>query len=144
MLLYEADNLMLFQGTIESPDIPTVNYHISAGKGETLPLRSRFFWFRVLTPFLADTSNEGAFPVFSVFSTIAILPRLASKRLFLEGGIASLSSSRLRHQQSLSSTRMRCQRFSTSRGGNLNIPNTWRNHQKVRSRRGDRPNRSWT
>jgi hypothetical protein len=38
MLLHEANNLMLLQGIIESPDIPAVyNYEI-AGEGETLPL----------------------------------------------------------------------------------------------------------
>jgi hypothetical protein len=41
MFLHEADNLMLLQGIVESPDVPTVYDHESAGEeGEALPLRS--------------------------------------------------------------------------------------------------------
>jgi hypothetical protein len=61
MLLYEANNLMLFQGIIESPDIPIVYNHGIVGEGETLPLRPRCFWLRVLTPVLVGSPKRGTF-----------------------------------------------------------------------------------
>jgi hypothetical protein len=82
MFLHEADNLMLLHRIDESPDVPTIYYHKSVGEEKALPLWSRFFWLRVLTLLLADTSNEGAL---LEFPAIAKLPRLTSKRLFQAG-----------------------------------------------------------
>jgi hypothetical protein len=49
---------MLFQGIIESPDIPAVDNHEIAGEGEALPLL-RCLWLRLLTPLLAVTPKRG-------------------------------------------------------------------------------------
>jgi hypothetical protein len=60
MLLHEANNLILFQGIIESPDIPAIYNHKIAGEGGTLPLLPRCFWLRVQTPLLVGTPKREA------------------------------------------------------------------------------------
>jgi hypothetical protein len=36
VLLYESNNLMLFQGIVKTPDIPARNNHVFSGEGGTL------------------------------------------------------------------------------------------------------------
>jgi hypothetical protein len=73
MLLHEANNLMLLQGIIKSPDIPAEYNYSFAGEGETLPLRPRCFWLRVRTPHWIDTSKIGAFTDLPAISTSPVL-----------------------------------------------------------------------
>jgi hypothetical protein len=55
---HEADDLMLFQGTIKTLDIPTIDDHQRVGEvGGLLPL-SFDLWLRFLVPLLVVTPEE--------------------------------------------------------------------------------------
>jgi hypothetical protein len=82
MLLHEANNPMLLQGIVKSPDIPAVNDYSIVREGETLPLRPRYFWLQVLTPHCTDTSKRGAFIDLPAISTS---PVLVTKEFVLGG-----------------------------------------------------------